>query len=345
MSTLFRQFLILIKRTFYKPVYGIVLTLIPLTAIFVKSLPKQEVSTDIRSGICVEDQNIHTKALLELLCADDTGFLFIVFDSPDAVRDAVASGEIDCGYYLPAGFSETYPNDRENTRIQVYISPSTMFSDVTMEILFDNLLKVFAVPIVSHYFSADPELSDYLMPEYDEAITSIYREYMTDNSVFHIVTNGTGTGKHEEKKLSLFPLYPFIGLLIFTSALLGLLNTLKDEDNHVYSGLTKKSRFRFCIMNIISSLIPTACIGYITLLIYGTEYTPSALALHMLVYIIICLFFTLAYRLLFSSYRRYLAALPVLLTCTILLSPVFIDLTQFLPVLKLISYFFAPTYF
>lgn len=345
MNTFFRQFFIFLKRTLCKPIYCILLLLIPAIAIGVKALPQKAVSTNIKTGIYTYDQDEYTSQIVKQLTANETGFIFVACTSEQELMELVASGELDCGYVLPADFSEAFVADINNSHMNVYTSPATLFVTISNEIVFHQLLQVYAVPIVTNYFSSVSEFQDALPIDYATYIPDIYEDYMTNNSVFTIVTNSTGDYQNDTEQISMFPLYKFVGLLIFIAALFGLMNALKDEDQNIYLRLNKRNRLKFYILNIISNLLPAACIGYLTLLIYGTDKSPAALALHMLVYIIICLLFTLLYRIIFRTYRFYIAALPILLACTLVLSPIFIDLTGFLPVLKFISKLFAPTYF
>jgi hypothetical protein len=321
------------------------MVIIPILAVVVSRLPKKEINSNVITGIYADEYDSYISDIADSLTSSEEGFVFEKCQSLEDLENKVATGAYDCGYYFPDNFSDNFSTDIESSSMYVYTSPSSMFKTVTSEMVFNQILKAYSPVIMTDYLKNNQYTGNLYDEAYDKYINEKYTEYMNSQKIFKLDTNYTGDYAAGSYSINTFPFKKIVGLIIFLSGLFGMLNYLKDENRHVYNMISQKERFSFCIMNVLANMLPTVIISYVTLLIYGNDTTSLKLAGHLLIYMLICLVWTLCYRIIFRSYKSFISGIPVTIICTLVFSPVFIDLTKYLYVLKLLSYIFPTTYF
>lgn len=330
---------ILIKRALCKPFTAILVLLIPLSAILIHLIPLNDMSTTIETGIYIENPDSYADALTDKLTKEKEGFVFVICDSKTELINNVSSGIFDCGFVLSDGYADAFIDGKAKDKLTMYTSPSSMFQYISMEKLYGCMLEIYAPQMTTQF------ISENYSKAYDDYITEQFEKYMNDNSVFTIKVTGNYHFTASKQKLNTFPIYELTGLLIFICSLFGVLNYLRDESRHSYDSLSNGKKHIYCIINIAAEVLPAAIIGYITLMIYDSSTNAFRLLLHMLLYMLICILYSLLYRLLFRKYTVYQAVLPIIITLALLLTPTFINVTQYIPALKYLSLLFAPYFF
>lgn len=330
---------ILIKRALCKPFTAILVLLIPLSAILIQLIPQNDMSTTIETGIYIENPDSYTDALTDKLTKEKEGFVFVICESKEELINKVSSGILDCGFALPDGYADTFINGKTKDKLTMYTSPSSMFQYIAMEKLYGCMLEIYAPQMTTQF------ISENFGEAYDDYITERFEKYLNDNSVFTISVTGNQHFTASKQRLNTFPIYELTGLLIFICSLFGVLNYLRDESRHSYDSLSNEKKHIYCIINIAAEVLPAAIIGYITLMIYNSSINAFKLLLHMLLYMLICILYSLLYRLLFRKYTVYQAVLPIIITLALLLTPTFINVTEYIPALKYLSMLFAPYFF
>ena len=172
-----------------------------------------------------------------------------------------------------------------------------------------------------------------------------YRNYMNSDSVFRLSVNNTGAYHGTTDSVDLFPVHAFTGFLLFLSSLVGLLVYLKDQDDHIYDRVSKRKRLRFCLTGILANITPVWLISVVTLYLYEQPEAILPFLLKMSGYVLLCLLFAFICLLIFRHYKPFVSALPVLVICTLIFSPIFLHLEDYAPILRYLSYLFPPTFF
>lgn len=339
MASYIRAFAIFIKRALCKPFAVILILLIPLSAVLVNFIPQKDMSTTIKAGIYIEKADSYTNDLTYMLTEKEAGFVFVICENRKELTDKISAGQFDCGFVLPDGYGNSFVNHNTDNKLIMYTSPSSMFQHIAMEKLYGCMLEIYAPQLINSFISENYGGS------YDNYIDELFEKYMNDNSVFTIKVTGNQNFSASKQELNTFPVYELAGLLMFACALLGVLNYMKDESCHSYDGLPKEKRFIYCIINIAADLVPAAITCYITLIIYNSSADAVKLLLRLILYMGICILYSIIYRLVFRKYAVYQAALPIIIALALLLTPTFTDITEYIPALKYISVLFAPCTF
>ena len=298
----------------------VVLLLIPLSMLAVSLLPDKSQSTEIASGIFIEEPDEHMESFVSALKRSSTGFTFREYSSLQSMQDDTASGRIDAGYLFPAGISSDIINGAYKGKITVYTTNSTTFEEVSAEAVYAALLEVYAPDIALHMLDAD-SISMGSGVNADEYIKNRYAGYIENDDIFTIKSNITGRFKAaNDIQPRNFPVEIFVYITIIICALTGLQNFLKDLEGGVYSIVSPRTRVSFCAKNIAAGIIPAAIINLISLLIYSDAedflHTCILIFAVSLAGFVLCMIF----RFIFRKYKAYVIAMPFIIICTILLS-------------------------
>ena len=298
----------------------VVLLLIPLSMLAVSLLPDKSQSTEIVSGIFIEEPDAHTESFVSTLKSSSTGFTFREYSSLQSMQDDTASGRIDAGYLFPAGISSDIINGTYKGKITVYTTGSTAFEEVSTEAVYAALLEVYAPDIALHMLDADSISMDSGVNA-DEYIKNRYAGYIENDDIFTIRSNITG--RYEvaaDIQPRNFPVEIFVYITIIICALTGLQNFLNDLECGVYAIVSPHSRISFCAKNIAAGIIPAAIINLISLLIYSDVFDFLHTCILILAVSLAGFVLCMILRFLFRNYKTYVIAMPFIIICTILLS-------------------------
>ena len=101
----------------------------------------------------------------------------------------------------------------------------------------------------------------------------------------------------------------------------------------------------FCLTGILANITPVWLVSVVTLYLYEQPEAILPFLLKMFGYILLCLLFTFICLLIFRHYKPFVSALPVLVICTLIFSPIFLHLEDYAPILRYLSCLFPPTFF
>ena len=164
MKTVCVWFLLCCKRYLRKASFFMILLLLPTASFFMRRLEKEE-GQEVRiavfaEGITEEDEGEDARGqqepleteLLELLVQGDveeTGkrnkglFQFYRCESEEDVKAQVASGRAECGYAISKDLRRRLDEKDYRRCIRVYSAPSTVLAELSTEVVFASLMRLY----------------------------------------------------------------------------------------------------------------------------------------------------------------------------------------------------------
>lgn len=320
-------------------------------------------------------------ALLDTLLKEshrigDSSVRFYLCDNLETLENDVQTGKAECGYCIPDTLYEFLSENQKHHLIQVVASPATTLSNLTNEILYASLFREYALYTLQTYlvqespFSAGALLSEVASnPSGFFTLTAdLYHRYLTDGSTFcfsyderdvsnskdYNTTVGHDTGNENElintsalqsDSMLLSPIRGLIALFIMIAGFCGGYFYYNDKENHVYDNRTYGAIHR---LQALSILIPTALISMMGLFcLYASHKNASLpkeigslLAYDFLVILVLWLLLKL-----FKNKLLFVSCIPVFVLGSCVFTPIFVDITAYLPMLKPLQYLFLPYYY
>lgn len=337
-----------IKRCFKKISFLILLFSIPILCIIFKNFSANSSST-IKSGIYIEQDSTEAQNLVQNLLTNYESIDFEICNDIDTLEKKVANNTYEAGYVISKDFEEKINTLNLNNLITVYTSPSSLCYTITNEYVFSEIFKMYAIKELSAYIKNDEVFENDDMSGLDTQLIPIYEEYLSRDSTFSFeyITSDNSTTAN----LNLFNSYllmsvkGIIALLIMFISFLGTLNLYKDDRTGIFFSFNGLFKTLGKMSEIFSVTILASFVGLIT--IYMCELSEGFLieALRLIVYSLICtLYCYMMYKLIANQYI-FTSLIPILILGSIIFCPIFIDFSELIPLVKYISWIFAPKYY
>ena len=258
----FNRFWVYTKRLFSRKSYIFMLVAIILLTAIYKLLPLQKQTTDIRVGICWEEDSSYLEQLFLVFEDINTMYNYYIVDTEDKLVEDVQSGYAECGFYVPEDFIDNYILGITDTPVILYNTPSSTVSSTISETFFSCMLKIVAPDILT--FTVD-------MEEYNDEMTASMLAYFSSDSIFTIESLTDGEYNYQEETYRInIPVYEVIIVLTIFSSLLGLLIYMQDKERHIYVSLPKREQRIIMLTSITTSILPIILTGIISLAIAGS---------------------------------------------------------------------------
>lgn len=357
------QFLLFGKRLLKRPVYLIILLLMPLT-VFLLSRTQAESPSGIRAMLYAEggDWNEREDLLDKIigrLLAEDATVRFTLVESEEELKRAVLKQEVDCGYVFPEDFSERLRNDDWKRSVTFYCGEDTMIPMLVNELLYTSVFQV---------YSADAFI-DYMGTVYgEEAGGRINAEnkteellnlYLTNGSTFSFAYYGESaeegnddqayedyikeTKKTADLTAGVVPVRGMLALFMMLSAFCGLVDHKRDHEAGRFVWVKNKQAVQFMMI-----LIPTTGAALVSLLCIRASGSWQGIGMEIasvIFYMFALTAYMMIWGLLFRSEHAVVASVPFLMIATILFCPVFWNLKSVLPVLQIMEKLFPVSWY
>lgn len=357
------QFLLFGKRLLKRPVYLIILLLMPLT-VFLLSRTQAESPSGIRAMLYVEGRDWNEREdlldkIIGRLLAEDATVRFTLVESEEELKRAVLKQEADCGYVFPEDFSERLRNDDWKRSVTFYCGEDTMIPMLVNELLYTSVFQV---------YSADAFI-DYMGTVYgEEAGGRINAEnkaeellnlYLTNGSTFSFAYYGDlaeagnnhqayedyikETKKTADLTAGVVPVRGMLALFMMLSAFCGLVDHKRDHEAGRFVWVKNKRAVQFMMI-----LIPTTGAALVSLLCIRASGRWQGIGMEIasvIFYMFSLTAYTMIWGLLFRSEHAVVASVPFLMIATILFCPVFWNLKSVLPVLQIMEKLFPVSWY
>lgn len=280
-------------------------------------------------------------SLAEKLDMYDGLYTFRLYASEREVYDAVASGRTECGYIFPEDLYENLLDDNYRELITTVASPSTTMLPVINETVYSFVFEDLALFSLEQYLANDSAVSGEYGVLYDNAvIEELFRKYMLGDSAFHFEYEGNPKDyRLTTSSVLLSPIRGLLSVLMLLSAFTGAISYYRLAENRVFD--TWKVRIGCTSIPVLCTIpIMLLCIRFA-----GLSAGIGKEIFFLLLYAAGCIVITLFLTLIIKKRVIFTSILPLLILACLVFTPVFIDISVFLPALKPLSYLFLPYYY
>lgn len=274
---------------------------------------------------------------------------FVAYDSAAALRDDVTAGTIQCGYIFDDAFSEAIVDNNAKNLVELVETPDNIVS---------LLSNVVILATVMEHSACDMLIEDILEQDFfknvpDEDIAALrdtYNTFATNGSTFafdYDTLYEDYKGSSNTIDIAPFlvtPVKGIIAIFIFVSALTGGVGWFNDSDSAIYANIPLRKRFLLRLLTIFIPTILACLMGYISILTVGIGTDALYELFAILVYGILCIAFS--YILSFIAKKNiYCSLIPVFILGSVVCCPIFFNLGNLVPSLRVLQSIFLPTYY
>ncbi len=335
-----------VKRYFKNPLFLLSVLFMPVFTFMLSNYtPNEDDGLQVAIYMIGEDKD----DLLSTLDSSESIMNFIIVDSEEELRTMVGKGQAECGYFIPGDLLDHYMDGEKKNLVTVVTNSSSSFPSVINTTIYSMFYSKLSEKLITRYLTTQSAISS-CYPNLFSAkdVHTLYRKYLDRGSTFSFsyANQPNVSVETSSANMILTPLPGLLVVLLLISGFSGALSYYQDADNPIYHKALVRAVS--IAVPLVLSLIPTyLCLCYFTNLRAEVESVAGYLNLfaRLLFYVILC-FFLLFLLSTFVKNRNFVYAfLPMYTMGCLLFSPVFIDITRYLPVLRAFSFLFLPTWY
>lgn len=328
-----------LKKQLRKPSIWILILLFPICTYCFSFFSKGS-EDDLKVSLYCEDSNELCSLVIDKLLERDGIFVFEKASSEEEVRSLVASGKAECGYIFDSKLLTNFRNGITTKQIKVVTSSSTTMSKIVDEIVYAELYEEYVYQILMDYLETKSPLTNLNPSE----VMDLYRENLRGGGTFTFTYEGAfQTYQAVKEGLSKGVILGFLAIFMLLSGISGIISYSNNLDDKIYVNLTRTRRFPILLCEIVSpvllTLLPAA------LCLHTLSYFTSGMyVLRFMLYALMIIVFCFLLFLILRKKMTILSILPFYLIGCMVFTPMFIDVTLFIPAFKPICYLFLPFY-
>ncbi len=274
----FNRLNVFLKRILCRKTYICMLALLIILTTTYKLLPAKKQTADIRVAIYNEEISQYSEDMYACFDEINTLYDFYPVQSKVELINAVQSGTVECGFYIPADFYTNYIYGSKDTPIVMYNTPASTLSSAICETLFSCILKVCSPDILTQAVDATA---------HNKQLKDKMHEYINSDEIFTLESLADGEFTfHEETYHINIPVYEISIILIIFASLLGLLIYLQDKEKGIYTALSHSELRTTKLVSVFTALSPILVVGFIcNVIISGLSHSYSLLLISLSVFI------------------------------------------------------------
>lgn len=341
---------LLTKRQLKNVFFLFILLLIPLTAFVTARVDGFHETEETRVALYARDDDELAGNTINDLLKDTDCYIFYQCASEEELMKAVKTGEAECGYIFAENITNRVAKEKYKNNIIQVKKTGSFIADSVNETVFSSFFKFFTREMMMNYVKNNEKFAQ-MDPEGFVQLDGTYDYYLNGNGTFHVEFKmlGDGTDFLEteiiEAEDMTFPLRNIMAVLVMLGAVLGVLNWQMDKEAGVFAPM----KYDFVrISRPLYAVIPTVLLAVCALCsmaaaqtmdFYGREFAVMA------GYVILLTAAGVLATYVIRKSTWVVSALPVLIIGSLILCPVFIDLSVYIPALKYAQKLFLPYYY
>lgn len=285
-------------------------------------------------GLCNQD-GAFAQDVIEILQTQDSVFQFQVYEDSQKMQQAVIRGELEGGFVFEKGLEKDLQKGKKKKLITAITTPLTTKGAVAKETVFAAFFQRYSKDILLEqektvFGKEDAEIS--------EALLKKNQEYLKSDEIFRLdFEEVAGSGKETAAGADTFPVRGMTALLIFVMILLEHGKKFEQKDCVFEKALTKREKPVFEFLRYVSTAAIPALAGIGVILVTGNGVFFLKEVLAMAIFVVVCGIWMLFIGKLFRNGTTYTAWIMTLVIGNLLLCPVFMDISRYVPALGYIS--------
>lgn len=347
-----------LKRLWKNKVLLLLLLAFPIAMYLLSRSLQGNEDSRISVGLYVDTEDALALTVCDkLLALEDSLFVFSAVSSEEELIKKVQNNQFECGYLFRKNLGKELDKTHLKNLVTVYVSENTTASGILNELVYANLFEEYSLSLLQDNLKAaghlpftEQDAAGFSLPAVTEQdIEAAYRSHLSDGSTFRFEVAFVSETKEItelDPSVATRPLLRGLtSVFLLLCGFLATLTTYNDEKNGLYARLRGAERFLYPRLTQLAYLIPAGLISLCTLGICGSFTTLGTEFVALLCYIVaLWVFFTLLGTLI-RSHTVLCAAFPMLLLCTLIFTPVIVDLSTFFPWLKVVRYVLPTHYY
>lgn len=336
----------LTKRYFRNPLFVMAILAIPAFVIGLKSLSSTDEAVVRVAVFAGEDAEEYTVEAMNRLTSDKTGaVIFYKTDTEEELYNDVRRGYASSGFIFPKDLEKEIENyveskirqlEFDGAVIKMVDREQTNYVKIAKELVFASIYDKFAMAVRNKFLSENEQTADMTEEQYEQ-MNSYMDEYNINEEFFVFeLTDGSENKFFSSKtnKMLLLPVKGIIYTIILLAGMMGAVAVFNDMENGMFASIQIKKRKLICYLYILVPTVIAAVAGFAAIQFAQIGQSVPKDLLVMILYVILVTGMCGVLMRLFRSLTTFVSIIPMYILMNLVLCPVFIDFSGFLPQIK-----------
>jgi membrane protein len=329
MRKIFTWYYLLNKRTLKNYSYIVLFLLLPLLALSLKIISLRD-SSVLKVGLYTDANSGLSKDIIKEFIKEDSIINFIEYkDEESAYEDLQA--KLDALWILPDDLAEAINNNlyKKKCVVKVIEARKSSILGISREKLFAKLYPYISKALYKKYMEEKfPYLKD--NKEGEEELDAYYEARKIDDDTIEFVSLDKDgyIEKKTDKSFILSPLRGFLAIWLFLVAMISAMFYKKDIDAGLWVWIDRRLKSAFSFLYILAITSTAALIMLVAIYVSGLGIALYKEVVSLFFYVIALALVSNILRAIFNNIYIYSAFIPVILIVSVILSPIFIDLSR-----------------
>lgn len=331
-------FRLISKRLLKNPVFILTLFLIPAIVPGIRFFVR---NTDSLMRVAVYTSSSSpgtTEQMLVKYLLDHSGraVTFYQAGSEAELHKDVSEGYAACGYIIPDALDERICRFQTDLKpiLKTIRQKNELRTKIIDELVYSGIYKFLSLDILNEFVrqKTNSDVSQKLKNMYHAYVgTQAFFEYeMTDGSKNKILNT-------TDANYMLLPIRGMTAVLLLLAGMTGTLFFYRDRENGLFAWLCEKEKRQIRILYLLAPALLAGMSALLAIFLTGISSSPFNELLCMSLYLFDITAFCHLLSLLLPKPGWMLAAIPLFTTGSIIVCPVFIDLSATVPILRYIQ--------
>lgn len=263
----------------------------------------------------------------------------IIYDDFSDIEDALIKDKINLAFVINKTPYDYAIKGIDKGVVDIYTSPGYIYTEVEKEIFYDTWLSCCSDLIIK---DESKKIFDGDKNELTEKLINEKNRYLNSDELFDFTLHEYEAQSKENAEDMSVRLV--IALSIFVMVFIMSGQQKSGENKSIVNCFSKDQRYIYILISLVSTAFVMGVTGVICI-----SFCSNRGILHELVSMCVFLVFTVIWvyiaGLLLRKETAYITLCPILIILQVIISPVFIDMGTYIPVIKFVKYLFPVTYY
>lgn len=279
-------------------------------------------------GLCNQD-GAFAEEVVQKLETRESVFEFQRYDNPEKMKEAVIRGELECGFIFEKGKKES---------ITCISTPITTKAAVAGETVYAAFLEKYSEEIL---LEEQEDVFGEKTSEISKVLLDKNQEFLEGDQIFRMdFEEVESSQKMPRQEAETFPVRGMTALLIFVMVLMNHGKKFEQKDCSFEKALMPREAVCFEFIRYLAGAAIPALIGICLMMYNGNGAGILRETAGMLVLVLTSALWVVCIGKLFRNSITYASWIMTLVIGNLLLCPVFIDLSEYLPAIRYINCIF-----
>lgn len=338
-------FWLILKRLIKNPIFVLTLLLIPALVLGIRFSAGAGTSM-LKVAIYVpkgDSGRMEQQLARHLIKSSQKAVTFYMAGSEKDLRLDVAENRAACGYILPKDLETSLSEFSISGKpaLKAVRQKDELRTKIIDELVFSSIYDKMSYDILAGFIHK--KTGKDLSPEHKKNFikyqkSQIFIEYQyADGSANRIL--------QKDQNPMILPLRGVTAVLLLLAGMTGTLFWYQDKNNKLFVRLARRERYPIRLLYVAVPVLLAGLFGLTAIFLTGISSAPGSEIQTMVVYLLDIIVFCSFLRLLLPRKEWILAALPVFTVGSLIVSPVFTDLSLLFPFLKYARLFTPVTWY